>query len=369
MRRIPRELSPRARRQPLKTKLAALAISSASLLASCNPSGAHRGSFPDAVRVGLFPNLTHAPAILCVAGRYFEEYLGSAPARSGRIDVKLFESGPQAVEAIYSGSIDFAYLGPSPALNGFLRSGGKALRVVAGSTSGGASFVVQPEITSAAGLQGRVLATPQLGNTQDVALRTWLAANSVRTDPRGGGDVTIAPQPGSQIFDGFRQGQIAGAWVPEPWASRLVVEAGGRVLVDERDLWPGGLFTTTVAVATPEFTTRDPAALEALLRAHLDCVDRLTSTDSSILLDARQAVGTWLARTAGRVLPAEVVERAWGELTFTADPLSDTIVRRAIEARAMGLLPAFDEGQIADLFDPGPLRQAERSKTSDDRGR
>jgi NitT/TauT family transport system substrate-binding protein len=330
------------------------------LLTSCTAGGSGAGPTSRIITVGLFANLTHAPAILCVERGYFQTYLDKATGDPGRLEVQLFESGPQAVEAIFSGSIDFAYMGPSPAVNGFLRSGGQSLRIVAGSTSGGASLVVQPEITSVADLYGKVLATPQLGNTQDIAARAWLAAQGIRTDPRGGGDVMIAPRPGPQIFEGFRARQISGAWVPEPLASRLVVEAGGRVMVDERDLWPQGRFSTTVAVATPNFIDGDAAALDALLRAHLNCIEQLVSADPPTRLSAQTSVNDWIARNAGRSLSAQVVERAWEEVTFTADPLSDTILARAKQAADMGLLPAFDDAKIAALIYDGPLERAEQ---------
>jgi len=340
--------------------VAALCLAITALAVACSSSGSSQKGSQRSVRIGLFPNVTHAPGILCYERGAFEAQLRSEsrPGRDRGIEVKLFDSGPQAIEAIFSGAIDIAYIGPGPALNGFLRSQGQALRIVAGATSGGASFVVQPEIASVFDLAGKVIATPQLGNTQDIAARAWLKRNGFKTDPAQGGDVTIAPRPNPQIVDAFRNREIAGAWVPEPWASRLVVEYGGKVLVDERELWPKGLFSTTVVVATPAFIQSDLDALVAILVAHLQCIDSLNSSDLASVSEARRSVETWLGRTVGKSLPKEVTERAWSELTFTADPLLDTIVQTGAKAVEEGLLPPFDNSSIEGFVDPRPLDRA-----------
>ena len=142
---------------------------------------------------------------------------------------------------------------------------GEAIRIVSGATSGGAYLVVKPEITSAAQLKGKTLATPQLGNTQDVALRAWLKSQGLSSDPQGGGDVAILPQANAQTLDTFKSGDIDGAWVPEPWATRLVQEGGGKVLVDERDLWPDGQYVTTHLVVTRSSCEAHPDVVKALL--------------------------------------------------------------------------------------------------------
>ena len=186
------------------------------------------------LRLGYQPNLTHATALVAVRKGILAGDLGS----SVTLRTSTFGAGPDEVEALLSNSIDAAYLGPNPAINAFLQSRGQAVRIISGATSGGAALVVRPSISTPADLRGRTLATPQLGNTQDVALRYWLNRNSLRTTKEGGGDVSIHPQDNAQTLQTFRQGQIDGAWVPEPWATRLVLEGGGRVLQDERDLWP-----------------------------------------------------------------------------------------------------------------------------------
>src|SRR5439155_15077439 len=169
--------------------------------------------------------------------------------------------GPAAVEAIFSGALDATYLGPNPAINAWQKSHGQAVRIIAGATSGGAALVVKPNINGAADLKGKKVATPQLGNTQDVALRTWLNSNGLH-ETKSGGDVTVVPQENSVTLTSFEQGAIQGAWVPEPWATRLVNEGGGKVLVDEKTLWPGGKYTTTVLLVKKSF-----------LDAHADVIE------------------------------------------------------------------------------------------------
>ena len=159
---------------------------------------------------------------------------------------------------MFSGALDASFIGPNPAINGYAKSKGEALRIVAGTTSGGASLVVREGINAPADLQGKTLATPSLGNTQDVALRAWLKDQGFATDTAGGGDVHITPQDNADTLAAFKTGAIDGAWVPEPWATRLVNEGGGHVLVNEKDLWPDGKFVTTHLIVTTEFLDEHP---------------------------------------------------------------------------------------------------------------
>ncbi|HKW07379.1 MAG TPA: ABC transporter substrate-binding protein [Candidatus Dormibacteraeota bacterium] len=209
------------------------------LVAACGTSAqsaAPSDNGPLTLRLGYFPNLTHAPAMAGLSKGFFASSLGGDVT----LETHTFNAGGDAVTAILSGSIDASFVGPNPTTNAFAQSHGEAIRVVAGATSGGALLVVKPSITSTAELKGKRIADPQLGGTQDVALRWFLKSNGLHSDTAGGGDVSILPQDNSQTLTAFKQGQIDGAWVPEPWASRLVVEGHGKVLVDERDLWPQG---------------------------------------------------------------------------------------------------------------------------------
>ncbi|HEX5097182.1 MAG TPA: ABC transporter substrate-binding protein, partial [Acidimicrobiia bacterium] len=231
---------------------AAIALAASTLGAGV--AGAQgKSSQPVNVRLGYFPNVTHAPALVGVESGLFQKALGK-----NTLDVKTFNAGPEEVTALLAGALDIGYIGPNPSVNAYVQSNGEAVRVVGGSTSGGAYLVVKPEITKATDLKGKRVATPQLGNTQDVALRTWLKKAGLKTDAQGGGDVSIAPQENALTLDAFKQGQIAGAWVPEPWATRLVTEAGGKVLVDERTLWPEGKYVTTNIIVRTQFLDEHP---------------------------------------------------------------------------------------------------------------
>ncbi len=199
-------------------------------------------------------------------------FIAEALGGETTLETTVFNAGPAAVEALFAGAIDASYIGPNPAINAFVKSNGDAIRIVSGATSGGAQLVVRDTITSAADLKGKTLSTPQLGNTQDVALRAWLADEGLSTDTQGGGDVSIVPQENAQTLDQFKAGAIDGAWLPEPWASRLV-DAGAVVLVDEKDLWPDGEFVTTHLIVATQFLADHPQTVKALLEGHIEAVD------------------------------------------------------------------------------------------------
>ncbi|GAA3686522.1 aliphatic sulfonate ABC transporter substrate-binding protein [Arthrobacter ginkgonis] len=308
------------------------------------PSGAQAaaGAGPaDKLRLGYFANVTHAPAVVGVEqGR-----LADAVGRHGTtLETQVFNAGPAAIEALNAGAIDAAFLGPSPAINSYIKSGGTSLRVIAGAASGGAQFVVDPSITKPADLNGAVLASPQLGGTQDVALRTWLADQGLKTTPDGGGEVAINPTGNAETLDLFRSGKLDGAWLPEPWSSRLVLEADAKVLVDEADLWDGGEFPTTILVVDQRFAAAHPETVADLLAGHRDTVAWLDSADTATRLDA---VGKGLT-SLGAALPEDVLARALGNLTFTTDPLAGTyptLMEHAVEA---GLT---ESGQLEGLVD------------------
>lgn len=293
------------------------------------------------LRLGYFANVTHAPAIIGLRNNYFAEELGAGT----ELETRTFNAGPEAVEALFSGALDIAYIGPNPAINAWAQSDGQAIRIVAGAASGGASLVVQPAITAAAQLRGKRLASPQLGNTQDVALRSWLASQGLSASLEGGGNVSILPQANAQTLETFRAGQIDGAWVPEPWASRLVLEGGGTVLVDERSLWPAGRFVTTHVVARTTFLRDHPELVERVLRAHLRAVDFANGQPDS----ARLITNAGIAAVSGRALAPAVMERAWSTLTFTIDPIANSLRQSATAASAAGLLRPVALDSIYDL--------------------
>ncbi len=253
-------------------RLVVLVLAGGLLLCACGaaaPSGA-----PVTLRLGYFPNVTHAAAVIGVARGTYAQALGAGVT----LETKTFNAGPEAVEAIYANGLDATFIGPNPAINAFIRSNGEAIRIIAGATSGGAFLVVRDGINSAADLRDTKIASPQLGNTQDVALRAWLADEGLATDAQGGGDVSILPQGNSQTLDTFISGGIDGAWVPEPWATRMIQDGGGHVLVDERDLWLGGQYVTTHLIVRTEFLTQHPDVVKRLLQGHLQATDYVNSS-------------------------------------------------------------------------------------------
>ena len=215
------------------------------------------------------------------------------------------------------------YIGPNPAINAYAKSDGEAVRVISGATSGGAFLVVKPEINSPADLKGKVLATPSLGNTQDVALRSWLKENGLSSDEAGGGDVSIAPQENSQTLQTFLSGDIQGAWVPEPWATRLIQEGGGKVLVDERDLWPEGKYVTTHVMVATKFLDDHPDVVQAVPRG-----PRRGQRRSSTPTRTRPSPSptTEIGKITGKPLKAEIIDAAWPNLTFTDDPVASSLI-------------------------------------------
>ena len=293
------------------------------------------------LRLGLFPNLTHAPALAGLDRGFFAAALGS----NVTIETHTFNAGGDAVTAVLSQSIDASFVGPNPATNAFVQSHGQAIRVIAGATSGGALLVVRPSVASSAQLKGKKIADPQLGGTQDVALRWYLRSHGFHADIAGGGDVSVLPQDNSQTLTAFKQGQIDGAWVPEPWASRLVVEGGGKVLVDERDQWPGGQFVTTNLIVRTDFLRAHRKRVAALLEGLYQAV---------AFLDSNSAVGQKLtndavARITGKKLADGVVAAAWPHMSFTLDPLPATLRVSAQHAHDLGLLPDADVKGLYDL--------------------
>jgi NitT/TauT family transport system substrate-binding protein len=293
------------------------------------------------LRLGYFPNLTHAPALVGVKKGYFAAALG----RNVTIETHTFNAGGDAVTALLSNSIDASFVGPSPTTNAFVQSHGEAVRVVAGSTSGGALLVVKPSINSVAALKGKKIADPQLGATQDVALRWFLKSNGFATDTAGGGDVSILPQDNAQTLTAFKQGQIDGAWVPEPWASRLVVEGNGKILVDERDLWPQGKFVTTNLVVRTDFLQAHPKRIKALLEGLYQAVAYLNSNPA----DAQTLTNDAVAEITGKKLASGVVSASWPHMTFTLDPLAASLKTSADHAHGVGLLASVDLKGLYDL--------------------
>lgn len=293
------------------------------------------------VRLGVFPNVTHAPGLVGIEGGHLQEALGEGV----ELSVQYFNAGGEAIEALFAGAIDLTFIGPNPAINGWSQSGGRDVRIIAGSTSGGAALVVRDGIDDPADLAGTTLASPALGNTQDVALRAWLADQGYETDSTGGGDVSVTPLANPDILQAFQTGQLDGAWVPEPWATRLVLEGGGHVLVDETELWPNGQFVTTHLLARTGFLEDNPGLVRRFLEGHLAALDAIEADSAAAqttVLDAIEAI-------SGTRLSEEVIAAAWENLTFTWDPIASSLAESAEDASAVGLLEPVDLAGIHAL--------------------
>ena len=299
------------------------------------------------LRLGYFPNITHATALVGVAKGIFQEKLGS----NVTLETQTFNDGTKASEALAADAIDATYIGPNPAINLWQKSGGKAIKIVSGSTSGGAFFVVKPEINSAADLKGKTVASPGLGNTQDVALRTWLKGQGLSTDSAGGGDVSIKPQDNSTTLQTFVDGTIQGAWVPEPWATRLIQEGGGKVLVAEKDLWPQGQYVTTHLIVAQKFLDKYPDVIEKLLEGQIAANDYVNANPD----DAQKVANSEIGRITTKPLKDAVVAASWKNLEFTDDPIASSLKTSADNAIAAGLLKPVD---LTGIYDLDPLNAA-----------
>ncbi|MGH3901308.1 MAG: ABC transporter substrate-binding protein [Pseudonocardiaceae bacterium] len=310
-----------------KRVLALLSIFTLAAACGGNDNGSAQGPAVT-VRLGYFANVTHAAAIIGVDRGLFAKELGATT-----LQTQIFDAGPSAIEALFGDALDAAYIGPNPAINAFDKSGGTAIRIIAGATSGGAQLVVRPGINTAQDLRGTRLASPELGNTQDVALRAWLTQQGLRNSLQGGGDVTITPTRNSDTLQLVKSGTLDGAWAPEPWASRLVLEAGSMVLVNERDLWPDGQFVTTQLIVRTEFLEDHPQTVEALLRGHVDAVQWAAQNSA----EAKAVVNDGVGARTGKSLPPAVVDRAWQNLTVTPDPIASSLARSAENAVAAGV--------------------------------
>lgn len=328
------------RRSLFLTIIVALGMVAAACGGSSTGSQSGADSGPVTLRLGYFPNLTHSTAIVGIEQGIFQSKLGD-----DTLETSLFNAGPAAVEALFSGALDATYIGPNPTINAYAKSNGEAVRIISGATAGGASLVVKADINSASDLKGKKVATPQLGGTQDVALRWWLKDNGLKTDTQGGGDVAIIPQENSQTLEGFKSGAISGAWVPEPWATRLVQEGGGKVLVDEASLWPGGKFVTTQLIVRTEFLNKHPDAVRRLIEGQVAANAFVNANPA----ETKKIVNDAITKYTGKGIASSVIEAAWKNLVFTNDPVALSLTTSAEHAEAVGLLDPVSLDGIYDL--------------------
>ncbi len=302
------------------------------LTVACAGGGEKAARADQPLRLGYFATVTQSTAVYGVAHGDFQQALGATPLKAS-----VFQAGPAAIEALRGGSLDAAFVGPNPAINAFAQTGGRLLRIVAGTTSGGASLVVAPSITDVAGLAGKRIATPQLGNTQDVAAKALFKEKGV--------DVDVVNQDNSQTLDLFKAGKIDGGWVPEPWASRMVLDGGGRELIDERTLWPAGGFVTAHLVVRQAYLAEHPAQVTALLTGLLAANKAVAGKTPAV----EEAVNAGLKALTGKALPPATLTAAFARLTPTVDPLASSLATSAQHAEEVGLLKKVDLKGIYDL--------------------
>ncbi|KFF59728.1 sulfonate ABC transporter substrate-binding protein [Cryobacterium sp. MLB-32] len=318
----------------------ALLLGSALLLSGCAATPIPAPGPAAELRLGYFDNVTHAPALIGVQKGFLKDALGDTT-----LSTQVFNAGPAAIEALSAGAIDAAYIGPNPAVNTFVQSKGASAIIVAGAAAGGAALVVRDGIDSPVDLAGTTLASPQLGNTQDVALRSWLDREGYQTSITGGGDVAVSPTDNALALTLFTSGQIDGAWLPEPWASRLVLEGGGHVLVDEADLWANGNFPTTVLLVRKEYLRDHPETVAKLVAGHTASVAWLNDNPA----DAAAAINAELLADTGKTLPDAVMARALEHVRFTTDPFAATFPVSLAAAVAVGTGKAGDLNGLFDL--------------------
>jgi NitT/TauT family transport system substrate-binding protein len=306
---------------------------------SCKKSGGDAGSDPNApLRVGFFPNITHAQALVG-----HNEGAFSAEPGVGRLDIKQFNAGPAAMEALVAGSLDVSYVGTGPAINTFLKAG-RELRIIAGAVNGGAVLVTRTA-KSAAELKGKKLASPQIGNTQDIALRHWLQQQGLKAASEPGADVQVVPLSNPDILGQYLQGGIEGAWVPEPWGARMVAEGGGQILVDERDLWPNRRFPTTVLVTTKKTLEARRPQILALLRVHRRLTERWRADPEGFATAANTAFG----KLTSKPLAPAILKDTFSRLEPSLDPEPSALAEAARHAKALGYLTSDDISGLVDL--------------------
>lgn len=294
-------------------------------------TSASNSSPENTVRVAFFPNLGHSIAIVGTEKGIFAEKLGNQTV----IETRLFDSGPHVIESIFANEIDLAYVGPGPAINGFLKSDGKALKILAGAASGGVSLVIHPnsKIESVADFPGKRIAAPQIGNTQDISLRNYLYQNNLKPAEKGG-SIYVINVVNPDIFTLFSKGELDAAWVPEPWATRLVQQLGGIRLFQEKDLWPDQKFSSTVLIVRSEFLEKHPDIVQKWVEAHVQTSDWINEHPA----ETKLIFNDFLKKKTGKTFPSEILNEAFSNLQITSDPIESSINTFAERANSIGYL-------------------------------
>jgi NitT/TauT family transport system substrate-binding protein len=339
----------------MRRAVIAAGVAAATLLAagcssssSTGTSGTSSGdAAPVTLRLGFLENITHASALVGIKEGFFTKDLGK------NVTLKLypFSTGTEEATALLAGQLDAAYVGPNPAIKTWQTSGGKLIRVISGAASGGAALVVKKSITTPSQLKGQKLASPSLGNTQDVSMRYWLRRQGLTTTPTGGGDVPITPiTPNSDAVLAFESGSIAGGWEPAPYDAEMVAD-GGHVLVNEASLWPNGQFVTTELVATQSFIAAHPTTIDGLLKGQIQANNFINSNKTA----AETAANAELASLSGKALKTKIVAASFAQVTFTDNPIASSLITDAQHAVDVGLLKPVSD--LSAIYDLGPLNK------------
>ena len=283
------------------------------------------------IRVAYFPNISHAVPIIGMEKGTFANQIGNKTV----IEPLLFDSGPQVIESLFAGSIDIAYVGPGPAINGFLKSEHHNVKILSGAASGGVSFIVHPNshINSVADFRGKRIAAPQIGNTQDISLRTYLSENGLKPAEKGG-SVIILNVPNSDIYTLFAKGDIDAAWVPEPTATLLVQKLNGTRLFNEKDMWPDHRFASVLLIAREEYVNQHPEVIHKWLEAHQQTIDWINSNPEQTRIIFKQ----FIKRELGKALPDNLIDESLSNLEITSDPIISSIETFAKRADSLGYL-------------------------------
>ncbi len=311
------------------------------------PPSVHSQTNPEkatVIRIGYFPNITHSQALVGVAKGTFQEKLGD----NVTIVTYIFNAGPSVIEAMFANELDIAYIGPNPAINGYVKSKGMALKIVAGATSGGAGLVVRRDagINTINDFHGRKIASPQIGNTQDVAVRGWLKAHGFVLKERGG-NVEVIPIQNPDQLTLFLKKEIDAAWTVEPWVSRLINEGGGKLFLDEQSLWPNGEFVTANVIVSKKFLDTHRDLVKRFIAAHVE----LTIWINNNFAESKKIINDEIRKITGKALPVEVIDEAFSRMKVTYDPIKDSLLvsaRLAFEQGFLGKGPP-DLSQIYDL--------------------
>jgi len=306
------------------------------------------------IRAGHFPNVTHAQGVIGQARGDFEKALGD----KANVDWKLFNSGTSAIEALFAGELDITYIGPNPAVNGYIKSDGEALRIVSGAASGGAGFVVRKDagIKSAGDFNGKKLATPSIGNTQDVALRSWLGENGYKLKEKGG-TVEVVPLENPDQLTLFIKKEIDGAWTVEPWVSRLIYDGGGELFLDEKELWPNGQYVTTHIIVSTKFLKEHPDLVKTWLETNLQITEWINNNKE----EAKQVLNQEIKRETGKAIPQNILDAALPRIEFTYDPIAGSLFQSAEDAYKLGFLGKA-EPDLSGIYDLSILNGILREK-------